>query len=381
MLFSEVSVEFFRSAIQFVRQQHPKKLGSFLYDAFEGALGKTNGLDHRQMQSLGRDLLQEFSPQLVLNDPGVLTPLAKLLQDQKSSSPDSRKKKLCCNSMVVKNRLAPSFLRAFRKQWPEEVGGFLGHIYAHVEAHNDFRLFRPLGRSLVDQLDVRSVRDVDQLQKAWLRVKSRTQGSLDTPLPPSEDTSTPSEAPAATSSETEAFEDINKIYRFLEETEGEQLASVPKTGGRRVNIIPEKVESYRGIVCDENEPAFVAGVEHATHGKIFVMVALSGYNPENQMVYRGGLVFVPGKGEVTHRHLNSVFDPVAWDEDATRLLAKAIHWQSGIYGKYWTNVRREGETHWGDIESMKRYFILGEFPEVRFVSQDVYDRHRRRFLR
>ncbi len=104
---------------------------------------------------------------------------------------------------------------------------------------------------------------------------------------------------------------------------------------------------------------------------------------EKQMVYRGGLLYDPDKKkDVTHRYLDSLFDPVSWEDDeGTRMLAKAIKWRDGLYGKYWTNVKREGETQWGDIEHLKRHFILAKFPEVRMVNKATYDRARRRIHR
>jgi len=393
MLFSPIANGFFRSVVDHVRRHHSKRLGSFLCDAFEGALTPANGLGRRQMQALGRELLSEVTSELVQHEPDSLSPLATLVRDTKTSGLH-RKKPICCNSMVVKDGLGPAFLRAFVKRWPEEVGAFFEETFMDVKSDEpaSFKLFRPLGRKLIGQVNLTNVKDTEQFQAAWMMVKSRSHGPLDFGSPPTEPSpvtpqpkpSAPAPEKPAPAAEPSAPHDLEGIDwdALWDESEDEE-PEPKKRGGKRVAIVPEKVENYEGIVCDDNEPAFMTGLDHPTFGKIMVMVAVSGYNPEGQMVYRGGLVYDPQKGkEVTHRYLSSVFDPLTWEDDeGTRMLAKAVPWVRGVYGKYWTNVKRDGETQWGDIESLKRHYILGEFPEIQFVDQETYDRHRRRTRR
>jgi len=392
MLFSDVSMEFFLAATYHVNQHHPKQLGSFLRDAFEGALTPTTGLGYRQMQSLGRDLLLRETARLVQQEPEALSPLATLVRDPKTSSL-ARKKPMCCNSMVVKDGLAPAFLRAYLKRWPETVGAFLAYTFGRAEGEwpESYKLFRPMGRRLIGHVNLSDVKDTDAFQEAWMRVKSRSQGPLDLEPGPKTEPSPGTEAKPepgnredgplrAKPSEPNNGIDIDKLWDESEDVTPEEEA--PRGAGGRVDFVPEKVENYEGIICDENEPAFVVGMDHPTYGQLLVMVSLNGYNSEGQMVYRGGLIYRPDQQEdVTHRHLKSVFDPVAWEDDETRMLTKAVPWKQGLYGKYWTNVKQGTDTQWGDIESMKRYFILAKFPEVRFVGKETYDRHRRRVMR
>lgn len=376
-LFSPILVTFFHSSTAYVAQHHADQLGTFLVDTFDKALGPSNGLGFRQKQALGRMLLQSWTPHLIQHEPEALTPLASLVRD-KGKELAERKKPLCCNSLVAKE-LASAMVGSYVSKWPNTVGSFLDHAFTQVGAEHpdDYRLFRPLGQYAMGGIVLKDVKDRDQYQNAWMKVKSRKHEPLVFEPPPPTEPS-PGTSPQPEDSWPNGI-DLDRLWGEQDAEEEERKAAT------RLNVIPEKVEEYQPIVCDDNEPAFVAGMEHRRFGKVLVMVALSGHNEEGQMVYRGGLVYIPKAGrEITHRYLDSAlpeFDPVSWENDKDgRALAKAVPWRKGIYGKYWTNVKR-GDEQWGDIESMKRHFILGDFPEIQFVDRETYDRQRRRVKR
>lgn len=401
MIFSLISTNFFLHATDYIRREHPEQLGSFLHTAFETTLSEQNGQGRRQAMVMGRMLLDSMAQDLVRHEPDSVGPLAALLRD-KSKAVLKRKTPICCNSMLVKDVMGPAFVKSYTDRW-DTVGCFLNEVFTRVEASvrdpDKLKLFPPLGRRAIEGIQLSKVADPNLLQDAWMKVKTRSQGPLDIPDAPDQlrgqlthgvildvaqapiepPLGVPLAAPADGSDSDDC--DYDALINSLGDLDDEE--EPPRRGGARVDIVPEEVGAYAAIVCDENEPAFIQGIEHPRQGRILVMVAVSGFNSAGQMVYRGGLVLVPELlKDVTHRYFDSVIEPVSWDEDdGTRMLAKAIRWQRDLYGKYWTNVKRSGGTEkWGDIESLKRYFILGGYPEIRLVGKDEYDRHRRRVM-
>jgi hypothetical protein len=275
-LFSHVSITFFQSTASYVSQKHPERLGTFLIDMFEEALEPASGLGRRQMQDLGRYLLQHWAVHLIQHEPEALTPLARLVRDPKTSALGPRKKPLCCNSQVVKD-LADALLAAYLKQGADTVGAFLDQVFTEVGAKHpdEYRLFRPLGRRLHGHILLKDVKDRDPFQDAWMKIKSRSQGPLEftdadppPPTAPSPGTEAPKpepskpEPPKPSAPEQHNGIDIDKLWDESEDSP-EVEDPEPLPGGKRLNIVPEKVEDYQDIVCDDNEPAFVVTTRKA----------------------------------------------------------------------------------------------------------------------
>jgi hypothetical protein len=412
MIFSEICVSFHQLAVETVRSEHPEQLGSFLLAAFE-PFNELTGTDQRYAKALGREVLAHQMQHLVQHEPERLGELATRLQDKAGNSLQ-RKRGVCFNSDLVKLHMAPAVMGAYSRLWPLTVGGFLRTISQQLKAAHTpkkFSLYRPLARQLIMDLEPEKLgtiddADRDALQDAWMLVKKRshaplwgegpkTQPSapeppqavpvpvaappLNTPKPEPQMVE-PDPVPEPSPSETEQFDDIDAFLAMADEDVTPEDTKAET--GRRIDIVREGEGLYEHIVSDDFEPAFVAGIEHPRHGKLLTMVSCHGFNSEGQLVYRGGLMWVhQASKEITHRYMAevSVIDSVDWkDDEGTACCARAIRWFRGGYGKYWTNIKPEN-SRWGDVESLKRWFRLGTFPEIIWMDEAEYNRYRRRF--
>jgi hypothetical protein len=471
MVFSKICVAFHQLAVEHVRSEHPKNLGSFLLASFRN-LDELDGADRRYAQALGREMFGYSTQHLVQHQPEMLGPLAQLLQD-KFGNGSQRKRGLCFNSDVVRHT-ASMMLQVYHRFYPLTVGGFLWAITRQLKSgwsNKEFNLYRPLARRLiasvaphrlaitalqtanitlsnkplgvliqrakgpsdlgiqqdilslgpppytvfsgdhvVEVTDAEMLRyhlsgvDRDALQAAWTAVKKRGQkplwnedlgvpvGNLPNPTPEK----TTEDEPLSSEDEPSYPNSLvqRDIDQMLEaEDEYVEVGEGPLKVGEHLDIVPEKAATYQHILQSPNDPAFIDGMIHPKYGEIFVMVSCAGSNSEGSLVYRGGLIWVakdrkgnPVHKDALHRHMAplSIIGSVSWRDGANgAFCARGIRWVKGSYGKYWTNVKsNDPSSRWGDEEHLKRWFKLGDFPNIVFFSgRAEYDSYCRRFLR